>query len=232
MKVARPVMELNNVQYLQPCNINIYSFIPYWFTAELIKDIIREREVKDDIERQLSQEQKLRGEWNFYPQRLLCGCVFWGKSVKTSITAHLSKRRFARGPLWQLHQRSFAFRSSTDAFVSRQSLELMPRSCTMGKVRSGLCGAKSPLLIAPCCWCCWMNHPNQLTPKGVQVCLTGYPMMIPFEWDCSCTLSCLWVDVECFGIIHECVKEREFNQRSTGEKELLQVEFWNIHDPI
>lgn len=31
-------------------------------TAELIKDIIREREVKDDIERQLSQEQKLRGE--------------------------------------------------------------------------------------------------------------------------------------------------------------------------
>lgn len=206
-------------------NINIYSFIPYWFTAELIKDIIREREVKDDIERQLSQEQKLRGEWNFYPQRLLCGCVFWGKSVKTSITVHLNKRRFARGPLWQLHQRSFAFRSSTDAFVSRQSLELMPRSCTMGKVRSGLCGAKSPLLFAPCCWCCWMNHPNQLTPKGVQVCLTGYPMMIPFEWDCSCTLSCLWVDVECFGIIHECVKEREFNQRSTGEKELLQVEF-------
>lgn len=206
-------------------NINIYSFIPYWFTAELIKDIIREREVKDDIERQLSQEQKLRGELNFYPQRLLCVCVFWGKSVKTSITAHLSKRRFARGPLWQLHQRSFAFRSSTDAFVSRQSLELMPRSCTMGKVRSGLCGAKSPLLFAPCCWCCWMNHPNQLTPKGVQVCLTGYPMMIPFEWDCSCTLSCLWVDVECFGIIHECVKEREFNQRSTGEKELLQVEF-------
>lgn len=160
----------------------------------------------------------------------VCVCVFWGKSVKTSITAHLSKRRFARGPLWQLHQRSFAFRSSTDAFVSRQSLELMPRSCTMGKVRSGLCGAKSPLLFAPCCWCCWMNHPNQLTPKGVQVCLTGYPMMIPFEWDC--TLSCLWVDVECFGKIHECVKEREFNQRSTGEKELLQVEFLNIHDPI
>lgn len=31
-------------------------------SAELIKDIIREREVKDDIERQLSQEQKLRGE--------------------------------------------------------------------------------------------------------------------------------------------------------------------------
>lgn len=80
MKVARPVMELNNVQYLQPCNINIYSFIPYCFTAELIKDIIREREVKDDIERQLSQEQKLRGELNFYPQRLLCVCVcFEGK---------------------------------------------------------------------------------------------------------------------------------------------------------
>lgn len=32
-------------------------------SAELIKDIIREREVKDDIERQLSQEQKLRGEF-------------------------------------------------------------------------------------------------------------------------------------------------------------------------
>lgn len=32
------------------------------FSAELKMDVLREREVKDSLERQLTEEQKLRGE--------------------------------------------------------------------------------------------------------------------------------------------------------------------------
>lgn len=44
-------IKLNKLQYL-------FSL----FSAELKMDVLREREVKDSLERQLTEEQKLRGE--------------------------------------------------------------------------------------------------------------------------------------------------------------------------
>lgn len=37
-------------------------FVFYYFPAELKMDVLREREVKDSLERQLVDERKLRGE--------------------------------------------------------------------------------------------------------------------------------------------------------------------------
>lgn len=36
--------------------------------AELKMDVLREREVKDSLERQLAEEQKLRGKFDFFPE--------------------------------------------------------------------------------------------------------------------------------------------------------------------
>jgi hypothetical protein len=42
--------------------MSFFLFFVY-FSAELKMDVLREREVKDSLERQLSEEQKLRGEF-------------------------------------------------------------------------------------------------------------------------------------------------------------------------
>jgi hypothetical protein len=41
---------------------NHKTFFVLIFSAELKMDVLREREVKDSLERQLTEEQKLRGE--------------------------------------------------------------------------------------------------------------------------------------------------------------------------
>lgn len=43
-------------------NINLISLFLLIISAELKMDVLREREVKDSLERQLTEEQKLRGE--------------------------------------------------------------------------------------------------------------------------------------------------------------------------
>jgi len=45
------------------------------FLAELKMDVLREREVKDSLERQLSEEQKLRGEL-FYLNLITLKCSY------------------------------------------------------------------------------------------------------------------------------------------------------------
>lgn len=46
-------------------NTSNESIISSYFSAELKMNVLREREVKDSLERQLTEEQKLRSEFDF-----------------------------------------------------------------------------------------------------------------------------------------------------------------------
>lgn len=65
------------IQSLKPIGISLIAFtmksvtrvaykskIPLFISAELKMDILREREVKDSLERQLTEERKLRGKFS------------------------------------------------------------------------------------------------------------------------------------------------------------------------
>lgn len=53
-------MPLLNLWYL--CRENLSNELLFFVTAELKMDVLREREVKDNLERQLLDEQKMRGK--------------------------------------------------------------------------------------------------------------------------------------------------------------------------
>lgn len=67
------------------CYVTMYNLILFLFPAELKMDVIREREVKDSLERQLVDERKLRSKLKilkYIKQQQLCSAKDPSRSMK------------------------------------------------------------------------------------------------------------------------------------------------------